>query len=277
MKRILAAVCIVLCLCGCAGQAGTEVSGFAPGEESRLVLWTDLDESLYGPLVTEFQNRTGIWVQVETGEPENWDAALVSGAGDREGDWVEVTVSPLVLVYNPKMVRLQIPSGWESLLDPVWQGEIAFAEPGDDAASGYTLGLIYEYLGEAGLEAFSANVPVLLESQRAVAEAVADGSFCIGVVTEDVARTAIAAGYSLVLLEPEEGTCTASDWAAVGPEAEHKENGEEFLEFLLSEDAQGYMAEHCFRRSPSEAGKVDGQALWEACEAAWERLREVAP
>ena len=67
MKRALALALtiLLLALSGCAG--GTDVSGFAPGEGERLVIYTSHKEEVYGPIVKEFQQRTGIWVEVVTG------------------------------------------------------------------------------------------------------------------------------------------------------------------------------------------------------------------
>ena len=66
MKRLLClALMVLLLLSGCA--QGTDVSAFAPGEEERLVIYTSHKEEVYGPIIKEFQQRTGIWVEVVTG------------------------------------------------------------------------------------------------------------------------------------------------------------------------------------------------------------------
>ena len=66
MKRLLClALMALLLLSGCA--QGTDVSAFAPGEEERLVIYTSHKEEVYGPIIKEFQQRTGIWVEVVTG------------------------------------------------------------------------------------------------------------------------------------------------------------------------------------------------------------------
>lgn len=59
MKRLLClALMALLLLSGCA--QGTDVSAFAPGEEERLVIYTSHKEEVYGPIIKEFQQRTGI-------------------------------------------------------------------------------------------------------------------------------------------------------------------------------------------------------------------------
>ncbi len=303
MKRILAVLMVLFSLSGCAAGEETNVSGYAPGEGQRLILCTSLEAAVWEPLVTEFQDRTGIWVQVTEASvdaalqvPEEWDVLLAPGAdalegreaefdpGDRGEPWTGVSASPLVLVYNPKLVRIQLPTGWESLLDAVWQGEIAFADPQGAVSSQYALGLMYRLWGGEGVEAFSRSVPELLEDSQSVTEEVADGSYCLGVVTEEAALTAIDAGYSLELLYPEEGSCVVTDCAGVSAQAPHRKSAEEFMAFLLGEDVQAYLETHCGRRrTGGTADDLPGEAFedvysdWESCAGLWTRLREETP
>ena len=58
-------LCFLLTACGSADHG--DLSAFAPAEEDRMVIYTSHPESVYGPLVKEFEERTGVWVQVETG------------------------------------------------------------------------------------------------------------------------------------------------------------------------------------------------------------------
>ena len=180
MKRALALALtiLLLALSGCAG--GTDVSGFAPGKGERLVIYTSHKEEVYGPIVKEFQQRTGIWVEVvtggsnelleriameaESGEPV-WD--LMFGGGveslaayedcfepckpegveylrdvglSADDLWTPFSSLPMVLVYNTRLVPEGEVNGWADLLDPRWKGRIAFADP-TVSGSGYTAAL----------------------------------------------------------------------------------------------------------------------------------------
>ena len=55
---------LVLLLTGCASQ--TAVPTLTP-EENRLVIYTSHKEEVYRPIIREFEERTGIWVEVVTG------------------------------------------------------------------------------------------------------------------------------------------------------------------------------------------------------------------
>ena len=179
MKRLLClALMALLLLSGCA--QGTDVSAFAPGEEERLVIYTSHKEEVYGPIIKEFQQRTGIWVEVVTGgsgelleriamEAEGGQPAcdLMFGGGveslaayedcfepctpegvenlrgvglSEEGLWTPFSSLPLVLIYNARLVSEGELTGWADLLDPRWKGRIAFADP-TVSGSSYTAAL----------------------------------------------------------------------------------------------------------------------------------------
>lgn len=179
MKRLLClALMVLLLLSGCA--QGTDVSAFAPGEEERLVIYTSHKEKVYGPIIKEFQQRTGIWVEVVTGgsgelleriamEAESGQPAcdLMFGGGveslaayedcfepctpegvenlrgvglSEEGLWTPFSSLPLVLIYNTRLVSEGELTGWADLLDPRWKGRIAFADP-TVSGSSYTAAL----------------------------------------------------------------------------------------------------------------------------------------
>lgn len=179
MKRLLClALMALLLLSGCA--QGTDVSAFAPGEEERLVIYTSHKEEVYGPIIKEFQQRTGIWVEVVTGgsgelleriamEAEGGQPScdLMFGGGveslaayedcfepctpegvenlrgvglSEEGLWTPFSSLPLVLIYNTRLVSEGELTGWADLLDPRWKGRIAFADP-TVSGSSYTAAL----------------------------------------------------------------------------------------------------------------------------------------
>lgn len=179
MKRLLClALMALLLLSGCA--QGTDVSAFAPGEEERLVIYTSHKEEVYGPIIKEFQQRTGIWVEVVTGgsgelleriamEAEGGQPAcdLMFGGGveslaayedcfepctpegvenlrgvglSEEGLWTPFSSLPLLLIYNTRLVSEGELTGWADLLDPRWKGRIAFADP-TVSGSSYTAAL----------------------------------------------------------------------------------------------------------------------------------------
>lgn len=182
MKRPrIQCLCAVFCtfcltLSGCStARPDSAVMALAPAEEERLVVYTSHKEEVYGPIIKEFQERTGIWVEVVTGgtngllervaaessepvcdvmfgggveslsayadyfEPYTCSGAELLKPGLRAEDdlWTPFSGNPVVLIYNTKLVEEEELTGWGDLLDQRWRGKIAFADPAV-SGSGYT-------------------------------------------------------------------------------------------------------------------------------------------
>lgn len=291
MRRLPAmlAVLLLLLLSGCSGTDGVDWSALAPEEGDRLVIYTSHSEAVYEPVIREFEERTGIWVQVETGgtaelldrlkeEEDHPRCDLLFGGGVdsltaqralfapyisplaeeldpayrcADGSWTAFSVLPVVLIYNPVLVRMNPPEGWESLLDPVWQGRIAFADP---LASGSGYAALATFLqalpGEEGVllasfyDALDGNI---LSSSGEAVGVVANGSCTVGVALEDAALRAVEAGSDVVLLYPKEGTSAIADGMAVINGCAHEDNARRFIDFALGEDAQRCLLRSCRR------------------------------
>jgi len=293
MKRLGMILAVLLFLAGCSGKDAADWSMFAPAEGDRLVIYTSHPASVYDPIVKEFEERTGVWVQVETGE--TWElldrleaekdaprcdllfgggvdsltarkelfAPYVSPLAEEieddflcaDGSWTPFSSLPVTLIYNPMLVRTNPPEGWESLLDPVWKGRIAFADPTVSGTSYTALATMLQALPADGvLESFCRSLdgrilPVASAVVDAVANAVAEGSCTIGVTTEPAALEAIRAGRDVTLLYPREGTSAAADGMAVVRGCSHGENARRFIDFALGEDVQRHLVQKCQRRS----------------------------
>ena len=66
-RRCLILALTALLLTGCAGSPGQSAATLAPAESDRVVIYTSHKEEVYGPIVKEFEARTGIWAEVVTG------------------------------------------------------------------------------------------------------------------------------------------------------------------------------------------------------------------
>lgn len=181
IKKFPRTVCAVLLLLamgltGCKNAESTRV--IEPlSEDRRLVVYTSHQEEIYAPIIREFEERTGIWVDVETyGTTEfleiikasdgSFTCDVTFGGGvesygaytdcfipyensqadrikrkDREENnlWTAFSELPVVIIYNNKLVNSkQAPEGWNSLFDERWKGKIAFANP-LTSGSGFTI------------------------------------------------------------------------------------------------------------------------------------------
>lgn len=283
MKRIFALFLAVLLLTGC-DLAPSQ--GDYPPDSETLVIGTTLDESVYGPLVREFEARTGVWTLVQEGKAsellEKAEAgklscdlllgcsaetlsaheelfapyateipqAVSASACCHHGKWLPFTTRRVVLIYNPMLVRRNPPKGFASLLDPAWKGKIAFADPQASSSAFTELTTLTLALPDTpdAIPLFRQNLDgVLLERSSDVVSRVADGTYYIGLALEEDAVQARNLGYDIAVVYPQEGTCEVPDGMAILQNCEHPENAQRFMEFALSLDAQEGLALACSR------------------------------
>ena len=291
MKRILAAGLALLAVftAGCRRTGGSDLSSFAPGEDRRLVIYTSHKQEVYQPLIREFEQRTGIWVELKTGGSTelleiiaqgDTDCDLMLGGGadslsaysdcfspyhsiyeediapeyrSSDGSYSPFSALPVVLIYNTKLVRMNPPTGFASLLDPAWHGKIAFADPAVSGSSYTALCTLLQALpgdSDGNLRSFAANLRGrLLSSSGEVVGAVAEGSCYIGVTLEETALKGIASGYDIAIVYPEEGTSALPDGAAVVAGCAHEGNARLFIDFMLSPEVQQLLPEEFYRHS----------------------------
>lgn len=171
---IATALCSVGFISGCGEAEDSNPVIEQIDEENRLVVYTSHKEEIYAPIVKEFEDRTGIWVDVEYyGTTEflekirsnygSFTCDVVFGGGiesynaytdyfipykaegrdnfkyadaSKDDYWTPFSELPAVIIYNDKLVsEEQAPTGWNDLLDEHWKGNIAFANPNNSGSS----------------------------------------------------------------------------------------------------------------------------------------------
>ena len=88
MRGRLAALALAagLTLTGCGAQENGVPPEFIPEEGERLVVYTSHKEEVYWPIVKEFEERTGIWVEVVPGGTNELLARLVAESDQPAAD-----------------------------------------------------------------------------------------------------------------------------------------------------------------------------------------------
>ena len=185
----LLALSFLLALPGCAPGPDSPALDHAPDESRRLVVYTSHKEEVWQPIVKEFEERTGIWVDVVYGatsellerleqEKASPRADVMFGGGveslaacqdcfvpyacagaehilerfrSPEQLWTPFSALPVVLIYNTKLVAPGQITQWGDLLDPELKGKIAFTDP---AVSGSSYTELVTMLSALGGEAF---------------------------------------------------------------------------------------------------------------------------
>ena len=279
-------------LTGCDGSTTPADTSYMPPEEERLVIYTSHKEEVWWPIVKEFEERTGIWVDVVTGgssqlleqirqEREAPRADVMFGGGVeslesysdclepcacsekaqiperyRSGKdlWTPFSSLPVVLIYNTKLVDPTWLTSWSDLLSDRFRGKIAFADPG---VSSFTSLVTYlDAMGQSPEECLPQLAASLedrqLDSSGDVLSAVAQGSDWVGITLEETALQWIAAGEDLGMVYPSDGTSSVPDGSALVAGAPHRENAEKFLDFTVSLDVQQLLARQFYRRPVRE-------------------------
>jgi len=283
---------LALVLSGCGGQSPSEFSRFAPEESQRLIIYTSHKKEIYEPIIREFEQRTGIWVEIVTGGTTELLQKIASGdtrcdllfgggidslsaysdlftvyespelenvpdSMRGNGEWTPFSSLPIVLIYNPKLVKFNPPEGWSSLLDPEWKGKIAFANPTVSGSSYTALVTMIKALEREPMECiaeFYKNLDgKVIASSSEVVHAVAQGEYFIGVTLEVSAIEGIKEGYDIAIVYPEEGTSIVPDGAAIVKNCRHEESARRFLDFILSTDVQSRLYD-AFSRRPVRNG-----------------------
>lgn len=136
-------------------------------KNNHLVVFTSHKENIYQPIITEFEERTGIWVEVISGGTnelleqvkslDGKDGGIFFGGGvdslqayadcflsyvpknaeqlqdayaSADDSWTLFSSLPIVIIYNDKLVySSNVPTSWEELFLEKWKGKIAFADP----------------------------------------------------------------------------------------------------------------------------------------------------
>lgn len=243
-------------------------------ENQKLVVYTAYSEEVYQPLIEEFEERTGLWVEVRPGGTiklleevkKRQDCDVFFGGPlclleENDSLFRMVTAhscTPIVLVYNTKLVKNSPPEGWADLLLPVWKGEIAFANPENSGSAYVILATLAEVI--QGKEALQQQLLTnldgkFLEFSRDVVLEVANGNYYIGVTLEETALRSVAQGYDISIVYPETGI-VLTEGIAITEGSAQKENAERFVEFMKSADAMKYMEEHLHRHIPEENKEV---------------------
>lgn len=284
LRLIAAALCAAM-LCGC-GASAPRLPEYAPGEENRLVVYTSHKEEVYNPIIREFEERTGIWVEVVTGgtnelldriaeEASAPKADVMFGGGvesleshrdsfapyqcagwdqiaaqfrSADSRWIPFSALPVVLIYNTKLVDPVLLKGWQDLSRPEFRGRIAFADP-TKSGSSFTA-LVTMLCAGGSAEALAQALDYSqFSSSGDVLSAVAKGTCLVGITLEETALQRIAAGANIAMVYPEEGTSAVPDGTAVVLGAPHERNARLFVDFTVSYDVQQLLSSRLYRRS----------------------------
>ncbi|MEK8129948.1 ABC transporter substrate-binding protein [Paenibacillus filicis] len=286
-----------------AGYASTGTS--TPVKGGKLTLYSPNAAEINNPIIKEFQDRTGIEVQLITGgtgellkrvqaETQNplGDVFWAGGADsleaykqyfepykvkefdkllpayvDKTYHWTPFNALPMVIMYNKELVPdVDVPKTWNDLLDPKWKGKIAYADPAKSGSSYTQLVTMLIAFGKDDGKGWDYAKKLvgnlngkILSGSSLVQRAVPDKEFALGITLEDAALRYIEGGSKIGIQYPAEGTSAVPDGAAIIKGGKNPEQAKQFLDFLVSKDAQELIQKEFKRRSVrSDVSPVEG-------------------
>lgn len=139
---------------------------------------------------------------------------------------------------------IEPPTTWADLADPRFAGRIAFPDPGFAGSSFAVLGF-FAATDTYGIEFYAdlaANGAVQVNAPGEVVTGVAEGRFDVGITLEFSARTAVEAGSPISIVWPSDGAIALYSPIGVVDGADDFAAAEDFVEYVLTDDAQRRIA-----------------------------------
>ena len=169
---------------------------------------------------------------------------------DADGFWTGFAARARVIVYNTNLVR-RPPGSIRDLLRPEWTGRAAIANPlfGTTATQAAAL---FAAWGEAPAQEFfrglRKNRVAVLAGNATVRDLVARGEYAIGLTDTDDANGAIVDGLPARWVFPDQepddlGTLVIPNTVALIKGAPHPEAAKALIDFLLSPEVEGMLAQ----------------------------------
>ena len=290
MKNCKLLLLIPLLLIGCTKKTNNSLKEIEPSKDNVLTIYTSHTESVYIPIVREFEELTGIWVQVEKSgtsdllnrienESKNPKCDVMFGGGveslnshkecftpyvsseenslshyfvNKNHIWTAFSALPIVIIYNPKLVKAENITGWNDLLKYEYRGKIALADP-NVSASSYTA--IVTMLSSVNaqehpfLARFMANLDNnLFDDSSKIITAVESGEYLVGITFEQSALKAKDQEKNIEIVYPIEGTSCVPDGSAIVKGCKHLENAKRFIDFTVNYKTQKLLQTSLYRR-----------------------------
>jgi len=164
---------------------------------------------------------------------------------------------PSILMVNKDLSGDTVITGYEDLLNPELKGKIAFANPSISSSSYehlinmlYAMGNGVPDRGWDYIEKLCDNLDGnLLRGSSEVYEGVLNGEFVVGLTFEEAAAAMISNGKHIEIVYMKEGVISTPDCIALVKAAKNKENGQAFIDFVTSFEAQTMLTTNLNRRS----------------------------
>jgi len=136
---------------------------------------------------------------------------------------------------------LPMPTSWQDLLDPVYEGELVMPNPASSGTGYLQISSLLQMMGEDEgwkfLEELDKNMAQYIKSGSKPCKVAAAGEYAIGASFAFSAVKQIIAGYPLALVIPSEGAGYELEASALMKSSDNKADARKFLDWLLTAEA----------------------------------------
>ncbi|MBR0794927.1 extracellular solute-binding protein [Bradyrhizobium jicamae] len=167
--------------------------------------------------------------------------------------WLGTNVQVVVIGQNTKAIdKTSGPKSWADLLDPKWNGKLAFTDP---ANSGFSYAAATTLLSLWGADDAAwtkmgrllANAKVLNRSTQ-VFDGIGSGEYPLGITLEYAGFLWAHNGAPVSVIYPAEGTYAGVEGAAVLKGGPNPESAKRLVDYLASKEVQEMLLKATFRR-----------------------------
>jgi iron(III) transport system substrate-binding protein len=283
----------LVALAGCSTTSSEEGSATPDTGTADLVVYSGRSEELVAPLMEQFEQDSGVSVEVRYGDTAELAAQLLEEGGrspadvffsqdagalqvlqdeglttdltaeqleqvprkyrSADGQWVGTSGRARVVVYNTDEVpEAEVPGSVFDLTDPKWRGQVGIAPTNASFQSFITA--MRQSVGEERtrqwLEELIANDVQTFENNLAILDAVDAGTVALGLANHyyyyekaDELGEANLKARNAALDAGDPGNLVNVAGVAVLPTGADNEASSQFVDFLLTDEAQRFFAE----------------------------------
>lgn len=282
VRVLAAVIAALLVACGTGAEEPEDGAADAPEEPDVVRLYTTVTEDTVEAVVDAFSELSDVEIEVFRAPTAEFNARVAAERreGRIRADVFWLTDPPSMLAYEadgllhpfapeeaaalPESMRADTywgtrvlniviahqaghtpaPTGWQDLAEPAFADAVGVFDPGF-AGSGLAALGYFAFADEFGpefVQALADNGAVQRQAPGEVLTGVAEGAFASGIVLDKLVRDAIDGGSPLELVWPEPGAIQVMSPIAVLADAEALDAAEEFVNFVLTPEAQEAIA-----------------------------------
>ena len=227
--------------------------------ESEIAQEYSTFDLMYGGSLANYVANAGLFQDYVSEQ----DQYLMDAYKNTRGYCTNYTIDGSVLLVNTDMLKelgVEV-NGYADLLQPELVGKIASADPASSSSAfcqltnmllamgGYEDDAAWKYVEDL----FVGQQVAITSGSSAVYKGVYNGEYAVGLTYEDPCVTLIKDGATNIqVVYPVEGTVFLPAQIGIVKNAKNVENAKAFVDFMLSEDAQRFLAENTTSRNVRE-------------------------